>query len=67
MEPNSAILVPVGVDWEIRLRGRNLPEPQDGKGGYQCIFHHRSPPTIVAARRIDKGNIICEAANVSAK
>ncbi|XP_072106138.1 plexin-A1-like, partial [Mobula birostris] len=61
--PPTRLLVPVGVVQPITLLARNLPQPQSGQKGYECLFHVRQRPQRVPAVRFNSSSVQCQNAS----
>uniref|UniRef100_A0A8B9YSZ9 Plexin-A1 n=1 Tax=Bos mutus grunniens TaxID=30521 RepID=A0A8B9YSZ9_BOSMU len=55
--PSTQIYVPVGVVKPITLTARNLPQPQSGQRGYECLFHLPGGPARVGAVRFNSSSL----------
>ena len=62
--PSTQIYVPVGVVKPITLAARNLPQPQSGQRGYECLFHLPGGPARVAALRFNSSSLQCQNSSV---
>lgn len=62
--PSTQIYVPVGVVKPITLAARNLPQPQSGQRGYECLFHIPGSPTRVTALRFNSSSLQCQNSSV---
>ncbi|KAJ1069281.1 hypothetical protein K5549_014231 [Capra hircus] len=58
--PSTQIYVPVGVVKPIALTARNLPQPQSGQRGYECLFHLPGGPARVGAVRFNSSSLQCQ-------
>lgn len=63
--PSTQIYVPVGVVKPITLAARNLPQPQSGQRGYECLFHIPGSPARVTALRFNSSSLQCQNSSVS--
>lgn len=63
--PSTQIYVPAGVVKPITLAARNLPQPQSGQRGYECLFHTPGSPARVAALRFNSSSLQCQNSSVS--
>ena len=63
--PSTQIYVPVGVVKPITLTDRNLPQPQSGQRGYECLFHLPGGPARVGAVRFNSSSLQCQNSSVS--
>lgn len=62
--PSTQIYVPVGVVKPITLAARNLPQPQSGQRGYECLFHTPGSPARVTALRFNSSSLQCQNSSV---
>lgn len=62
--PSTQIYVPVGVVKPITLAARNLPQPQSGQRGYECLFHIPGSPARVTALRFNSSSLQCQNSSV---
>lgn len=60
------ILVPVEVIKPITLKAKNLPQPQSGQRGYECILNIRGSEQRVPALRFNSSSVQCQNTSVSA-
>uniref|UniRef100_A0A8C4LHP2 Plexin-A1 n=1 Tax=Equus asinus asinus TaxID=83772 RepID=A0A8C4LHP2_EQUAS len=63
--PSTQIYVPVGVVKPISLAARNLPQPQSGQRGYECLFHIPGSPARVTALRFNSSSLQCQNSSYS--
>uniref|UniRef100_A0A8C8ZXI0 Plexin-A1 n=1 Tax=Prolemur simus TaxID=1328070 RepID=A0A8C8ZXI0_PROSS len=63
--PSTQIYVPVGVVKPITLAARNLPQPQSGQRGYECLFHIPGSPARVTALRFNSSSLQCQNSSYS--
>ncbi|KAK7804639.1 hypothetical protein U0070_011996 [Myodes glareolus] len=63
--PSTHIYVPVGVVKPITLAARNLPQPQSGQRGYECLFHIPGSPARVTALRFNSSSLQCQNSSYS--
>ena len=56
--------MPVGVVKPITLAARNLPQPQSGQRGYECLFHIPGSPARVTALRFNSSSLQCQNSSV---
>ncbi|ELK30596.1 Plexin-A1 [Myotis davidii] len=63
--PSTQIYVPVGVVKPITLTARNLPQPQSGQRGYECLFHIPGSPARVNALRFNSSSLQCQNSSYS--
>jgi len=64
VEPTQKILLPNGVPKEIVLQVENLPNPQAGHIGFQCIMNIEGAKLMVPAR-IEEKYIVCDKTTVT--
>lgn len=60
------ILVPVEVIKPITLKAKNLPQPQSGQRGYECILSIQGSEQRVPALRFNSSSVQCQNTSVSA-
>ncbi|KAF7463504.1 Hypothetical predicted protein [Marmota monax] len=60
------ILVPVEVIKPITLKAKNLPQPQSGQRGYECILNIQGGEQRVPALRFNSSSVQCQNTSVSA-
>ncbi|XP_035384400.1 plexin-A4 [Electrophorus electricus] len=58
--PADRILVPVNVVKPITLRARNLPQPQSGQRGYECVLIIQGVEQRVPALRFNSTSVQCQ-------
>ncbi|XP_076861455.1 plexin-A4 isoform X2 [Brachyhypopomus gauderio] len=58
--PADRILVPVNVVKPITLRARNLPQPQSGQRGYECVLVIQGVEQRVPALRFNSTSVQCQ-------
>ncbi|XP_060101991.1 plexin-A4 [Heteronotia binoei] len=58
--PVSKILVPVEVVKPITLKAKNLPQPQSGQRGYECILSIQGDEQRVPALRFNSSSVQCQ-------
>ncbi|KAG7454615.1 hypothetical protein MATL_G00261630 [Megalops atlanticus] len=58
--PAERILVPVNVVKPITLRARNLPQPQSGQRGYECVLTIQGQEQRVPALRFNSSSVQCQ-------
>ncbi|XP_077791482.1 plexin-A4 [Podarcis muralis] len=56
----SKILVPVDVIKPITLKAKNLPQPQSGQRGYECIISIQGNEKRVPALRFNSSSVQCQ-------
>lgn len=59
------ILVPVEVIKPITLKAKNLPQPQSGQRGYECILNIQGNEQRVPALRFNSSSVQCQNTSVS--
>lgn len=59
------ILVPVEVVKPITLKAKNLPQPQSGQRGYECILNIQGNEQRVPALRFNSSSVQCQNTSVS--
>lgn len=63
VQPAQKILLPNGVPKEIILQVENLPNPQVGHTGFQCIINIEGAKLMVPAR-VEEKYIVCDKTTV---
>ncbi|XP_043572172.1 plexin-A2 [Chiloscyllium plagiosum] len=58
--PSDEILIPVGEVKPITLKARNLPQPQSGQRGYECILNVQGVTQRVPALRFNSSSVQCQ-------
>uniref|UniRef100_A0A8K9V7Y4 Plexin-A4 n=1 Tax=Oncorhynchus mykiss TaxID=8022 RepID=A0A8K9V7Y4_ONCMY len=58
--PTERILVPVNVVKPITLRAKNLPQPQSGQRGYECLLTIQGVEQRVPALRFNSSCVQCQ-------
>ncbi|KAG7279639.1 hypothetical protein CRUP_019376, partial [Coryphaenoides rupestris] len=58
--PADRILVPVNVVKPITLRAKNLPQPQSGQRGYECLLTIQGVEHRVPALRFNSSSVQCQ-------
>ncbi|NWH88201.1 PLXA2 protein, partial [Aegithalos caudatus] len=58
--PTEEILIPVGEVKPITLRARNLPQPQSGQRGYECVLSIQGIIHRVPALRFNSSSVQCQ-------
>uniref|UniRef100_A0A672LP66 Plexin-A4-like n=1 Tax=Sinocyclocheilus grahami TaxID=75366 RepID=A0A672LP66_SINGR len=58
--PADRILVPVNVVKPITLRAKNLPQPQSGQRGYECLLTIQGVEQKVPALRFNSSSVQCQ-------
>uniref|UniRef100_A0AAY4DVS0 Sema domain-containing protein n=1 Tax=Denticeps clupeoides TaxID=299321 RepID=A0AAY4DVS0_9TELE len=54
------ILIPTGEVRPITLKARNLPQPQSGQRGYECVLHIQGVTHRVTALRFNSSSVQCQ-------
>lgn len=62
--PADRILVPVNVVKPITLRAKNLPQPQSGQKGYECVLTIQGNEHRVPALRYNSSSVQCQNTSV---
>lgn len=62
--PADRILVPVDVVKPITLRAKNLPQPQSGQKGYECLLTIQGEEQRVPALRFNSSSVQCQNTSV---
>ncbi|MBN3297416.1 PLXA2 protein, partial [Amia calva] len=57
---SEEILIPVGEVKPITLKARNLPQPQSGQRGYECVLHIQGVSHRVPALRFNSSSVQCQ-------
>uniref|UniRef100_A0A8C2WBL6 Plexin A2 n=1 Tax=Cyclopterus lumpus TaxID=8103 RepID=A0A8C2WBL6_CYCLU len=57
---SGEILLPAGEVRPITLRARNLPQPQSGQRGYECVVHVQGLVHRVTALRFNSTSVQCQ-------
>ncbi|KAK7827066.1 hypothetical protein U0070_019862 [Myodes glareolus] len=58
--PTEEILIPVGEVKPITLKARNLPQPQSGQRGYECVLNIQGVVHRVPALRFNSSSVQCQ-------
>ncbi|KAM7170790.1 plexin-A2 isoform 2-T2 [Macrochelys suwanniensis] len=58
--PTEEILIPVGEVKPITLKARNLPQPQSGQRGYECVLNIQGVIHRVPALRFNSSSVQCQ-------
>ncbi|XP_066561226.1 plexin-A4 [Amia ocellicauda] len=58
--PAEKILVPVEVVKPITLKAKNLPQPQSGQRGYECVLNIQGTEQRVPALRFNSSSVQCQ-------
>lgn len=64
--PTEEILIPVGEVKPITLKARNLPQPQSGQRGYECVLNIQGAVHRVPALRFNSSSVQCQNSSVRA-
>ncbi|KAI4882566.1 hypothetical protein NFI96_029674 [Prochilodus magdalenae] len=54
------IVIPAGEIRPITLKARNLPQPQSGQRGYECVLHIQGASHRVTALRFNSTSVQCQ-------
>uniref|UniRef100_A0A673CJ03 Plexin-A2 n=1 Tax=Sphaeramia orbicularis TaxID=375764 RepID=A0A673CJ03_9TELE len=57
---SEEILIPAGEVKPITLKARNLPQPQSGQRGYECVLHIQGVSHRVTALRFNSSSVQCQ-------
>uniref|UniRef100_A0A672N1N8 Plexin-A2 n=3 Tax=Cyprinidae TaxID=7953 RepID=A0A672N1N8_SINGR len=57
---SEEILIPAGEVKPITLKARNLPQPQSGQRGYECVLHIQGVTHRVTALRFNSSSVQCQ-------
>ncbi|KAL4623785.1 plexin-A2-like [Arapaima gigas] len=57
---SEEILIPAGEVKPITLKARNLPQPQSGQRGYECVLHIQGVAHRVTALRFNSSSVQCQ-------
>uniref|UniRef100_A0A7N6BDZ6 Plexin-A2 n=1 Tax=Anabas testudineus TaxID=64144 RepID=A0A7N6BDZ6_ANATE len=57
---SGEILIPAGEVRPITLKARNLPQPQSGQRGYECVVHVQGVSHRVTALRFNSTSVQCQ-------
>ncbi|XP_043933071.1 plexin-A2 [Protopterus annectens] len=63
--PTEEILIPVGEVKPITLKARNLPQPQSGQRGYECVLNIQGTIHRVPALRFNSSSVQCQNSSYS--
>uniref|UniRef100_A0A8D2BGV7 Sema domain-containing protein n=1 Tax=Sus scrofa TaxID=9823 RepID=A0A8D2BGV7_PIG len=58
--PTDEVLIPVGEVKPITLKARNLPQPQSGQRGYECVLNIQGAVHRVPALRFNSSSVQCQ-------
>lgn len=61
---SEEILIPAGEVKPITLKARNLPQPQSGQRGYECVLHIQGVNHRVTALRFNSSSVQCQNSSV---
>ncbi|XP_070559697.1 plexin-A2-like [Ptychodera flava] len=56
------ILIPVDVDQEYQVKGKNFPTATSGQSGYQCVLIIEGLEVVVDGLRVDEQTVRCQSA-----
>ncbi|MEQ2172449.1 Plexin-A2 [Goodea atripinnis] len=62
--PSEEILIPAGEVKPITLKAKNLPQPQSGQRGYECVLHIQGVSHRVTALRFNSSSVQCQNSSV---
>ncbi|XP_047440578.1 plexin-A2 [Mugil cephalus] len=57
---SEEILIPAGEVKPITLKAKNLPQPQSGQRGYECVLHIQGTSYRVTALRFNSSSVQCQ-------
>uniref|UniRef100_A0A8C6T6S4 Plexin A2 n=1 Tax=Neogobius melanostomus TaxID=47308 RepID=A0A8C6T6S4_9GOBI len=57
---SEEILIPAGEVKPITLKAKNLPQPQSGQRGYECVLHIQGVSHRVTALRFNSSSVQCQ-------
>ncbi|XP_069801194.1 plexin-A2 isoform X2 [Dendropsophus ebraccatus] len=63
--PTEEILIPVGEVKPITLKARNLPQPQSGQRGYECVLNIQGVLHRMPALRFNSSSVQCQNSSYS--
>ncbi|XP_063811395.1 plexin-A2 isoform X1 [Pseudophryne corroboree] len=63
--PTEEILIPVGEIKPITLKARNLPQPQSGQRGYECVLNIQGVLHRMPALRFNSSSVQCQNSSYS--
>lgn len=61
---SEEILIPAGEVKPITLKAKNLPQPQSGQRGYECVLHIQGVSHRVTALRFNSSSVQCQNSSV---
>lgn len=61
---SEEILIPAGEVKPITLKARNLPQPQSGQRGYECVLNIQGVSHRVTALRFNSSSVQCQNSSV---
>lgn len=61
---SGEILIPAGEVRPITLKARNLPQPQSGQRGYECVVNVQGVSHRVTALRFNSTSVQCQNSSV---
>nr|XP_023690839.1 plexin-A2 isoform X2 [Paramormyrops kingsleyae] len=64
---SEEILIPAGEVKPITLKARNLPQPQSGQRGYECVLHIQGVSHRVTALRFNSSSVQCQNSSVRSR
>lgn len=62
--PTAEVLIPVGEVEPITLKAWNLPQPQSGQRGYECVLRIQGTVHRVPALRFNSSSVQCQNSSV---
>ncbi|XP_078717263.1 plexin-A1-like [Lampetra fluviatilis] len=60
LAPSTDVLIPAGVVRHVTLAARNLPQPQSGQRGYECVLTLGGREERVPALRFNSSSVQCQ-------
>lgn len=64
---SEEILIPAGEVKPITLKAKNLPQPQSGQRGYECVLHIQGVSQRVTALRFNSSSVQCQNSSVGSR
>lgn len=64
---SEEILIPAGEVKPITLKAKNLPQPQSGQRGYECVLHIQGVSHRVTALRFNSSSVQCQNSSVGSR
>lgn len=61
---SGEVLIPAGEVRPITLKARNLPQPQSGQRGYECVVNVQGVSHRVTALRFNSTSVQCQNSSV---